>query len=155
MQQLAEHRLDASKLTKEDRASLDKLSEVLSDEHPALIGREGVKIKLPTPVFHLLVSVVRDMRAGKSIVLLPLKEPFTTQAAANFLGVSRPFLIQLLETGKIPHHKVGTHRRVQLEDLLRYMSERDKKRRELLDQLSDEVEALGLYESSPKKDAAG
>src|SRR6266850_6445329 len=112
MMKNAEHCLDASRLTKEDRASLDQLSEVLSDERPALIGREGVRIELPNPVFHVLVSIVRDMRAGKSVVLLPVKEPFTTQAAANFLGVSRPFLVRLVESGEIPHHRVGTHRRI-------------------------------------------
>src|ERR1051325_5967418 len=120
MKTLAETRLDPSLLTPEDRESLDQLSSALNDEKPALVGREGVHIQLPDPVFHMLVRVVRNMRAGKAVVLLPEQEAFTTQAAANFLGVSRPFLVGLLERNEIKHHLVGRHRRVYLGDLLQY-----------------------------------
>ncbi len=38
---------------------------MLADERPALVGREGVRLELPDPIFHLLVRVVRTMREGK------------------------------------------------------------------------------------------
>ena len=123
---------------------MDLLSHALTEERPALIGREGVRIELPDPLFHLLVTVVRDLRAGKAVVLLPEQEAFTTQAAANFLGVSRPFFVALLERGEIGHHRVGNHRRVYLKDLLEYSSRRDRKRRETLDKLTEEIENAGL-----------
>ena len=87
------------------------------------------------------------MSERKAIVMLPEDEAFTTQAAANYLGMSRQHLVDLLENGVIPHHKVGTHRRVTFKDLLTFEKERDKSRREALDRLSDEVLAAGLYDS--------
>jgi excisionase family DNA binding protein len=144
---MMENRFDPSALTTKQLRELDRLSEaVLADERPALVGREGVRVELPEPIFHLLVRVVRTMREGKAVVLLPESESMTTQAAAEFLGVSRPFLVDLLEKGEIPHHKVGTHRRVYLKDLMNYQRQRDSRRRTTLDNLRRQVEAAGLYE---------
>ena len=85
------------------------------------------------------------MSERKAIVLVPEDEAFTTQAAANYLGMSRQHLVGLLEQNEIPHHKVGTHRRVTFKDLLAYEKKRDHNRREALDNLTDKVTAAGLY----------
>ena len=144
---MTENRFDPSALTSRQLRELDRLSEaVLADERPALVGREGVRLELPEPIFHLLVRVVRTMREGKAVVLLPETESMTTQAAAEFLGVSRPFVVDLLENAAIPHHKVGTHRRVYLKDLMEYQRQRDSRRRATLDDLRRKVEAAGLYD---------
>ena len=87
------------------------------------------------------------MSEKKAVVLVPEDEAFTSQAAANYLGVSRQHLVDLLEQKKIPHHKVGTHRRVTFRDLLRFEKTRDKTRRETLDKLTAEVDAADLYDS--------
>jgi excisionase family DNA binding protein len=92
------------------------------------------------------------MSERKAVVMLPEDEAFTTQAAANYLGVSRQHLVNLLEQKEIPHHKVGTHRRVSFKDLLLYEKKRDKTRREVLDKLTAEVEAAGLYDSTDTGD---
>jgi excisionase family DNA binding protein len=86
------------------------------------------------------------MREGKAVVLLPESESMTTQAAAEFLGVSRPFVVALLEKEAIRHHKVGTHRRVYLKDLMAYQRQRDTHRRATLDNLRGKVDAAGMYE---------
>jgi excisionase family DNA binding protein len=141
------NRFDPAALTAGQLRALDRLSEAVSaDERPALVGREGVRLELPEPVFQLLAQVVQTMREGKAIVLLPESENLTTQAAADFLGVSRPFVVDLLEKDVIPHHKVGTHRRVYLKDLMEYQRRRDTRRRATLDDLRHKVEAAGLYE---------
>ena len=120
---------------------------VFEEERPALVGREGIRIDLPDPIFHLLVRTVRAMQEGKSIVLLPEDETFTTQAAASFLGVSRQFLVNLLDKGTIPHHRVGSHRRVYFKDLLVFQKRRDQERRTTLNKLFDKVEATGVYDA--------
>lgn len=146
---MLENRLDPAALSARDLRALDRLSEiVLGDERPGFVGREGVRIDLPKPIFRLLVDVVRNMREGKAMVLLPETETLTTQAAAEFLGVSRPFVVDLLDKGQIPHHLVGTHRRVYVKDLIEFQRRRDASRRKTLDALRQQVEAAGLYEGS-------
>ncbi|TVR45534.1 MAG: DNA-binding protein [Puniceicoccaceae bacterium] len=87
------------------------------------------------------------MSERKAILLVPEDEAFTTQAAANYLGVSRQHLVGLLDAKEIPHHKVGTHRRVTFKDLLAYERMRDASRREALDKLAAAAEAAGHYDS--------
>ena len=84
------------------------------------------------------------MKKGRTVVLVPKDETCTTQAAADLLGVSRPFLVRLLEEGKIPFHHAGTHRKVKLNDLREYMLARDKTRRQVLDGLFDDMDGAGF-----------
>jgi len=120
-----------------------------------LVGREGYKLPLPDPLFHMLVAVVQRMRRGEVIVLVPEDEAVTTKAAADFLGVSRPFLIRLLEEGRIPFYKVGSHRRVKLADLKEYRDARDKERRQRLDALFRRVAEEGHYDDVMKEGECG
>jgi excisionase family DNA binding protein len=140
----AESRLDPSLFSPDE---LDRLAElVFEDERPALVGCKGVRIDLPEPIFQLLVRSVRMIQQGKAIVLMPEDEAFTTQAAANFLGMSRQFLVNLLEAGKIPYHRVGTHRRVYFKDLLAYQKQRDFERRQALERVFIEADKAGVYD---------
>ena len=68
----------------------------------------------------------------------------TTRQAADFLNVSRPFLVRLLEAGTIPFCKIGTHRRVRLEDLRQYKNRDDAVRRRALDELTALDQEIGL-----------
>lgn len=124
-------------------ADLELLERVLEDR-PCLKGREGFELPLPDPIFHLLLDTVQQMKKGRTVVLLPKDETCTTQAAADLLGVSRPFLIRLLEEGKIPFHHAGTHRKIKFSDLRIYMQERDRERRTTLDRLFDEMDEAGF-----------
>jgi excisionase family DNA binding protein len=85
--------------------------------------------------------------------LVPEEETFTTQAAANFLGMSRQYLVTLLENGQIPFHRVGSHRRVTFKDLLAYQKTRDAARRQTMRSLFNTVEAADLYDAGYTGDA--
>ena len=115
--------------------------------HVALIDSEGNQAHIPEALFAHFARLVRLMSERKAVVLVPEDETFTSQAAANYLGVSRQHLVDLLESGKIPHHKVGTHRRVTFKDLLAYERQRDQTRRAALDRLVAKVDAAGLYDA--------
>ncbi|WP_322745605.1 helix-turn-helix domain-containing protein [Plectonema radiosum] len=69
-----------------------------------------------------------------------------TQEAADFLNVSRPYFVKLLEQGEIPHIKVGSHRRVKFLHVKNYKEVRDTERRCLLNELTQESQDMGFYE---------
>mgnify|MGYP001025035859 FL=1 len=101
-------------------------------------------IELPAGAVRLLVEILADMASGRAVTIVPQNAELTTQQAADFLNVSRPFLIQLLEEKKIPYRKVGTHRRVRFKDVLRYKEAIDAERRKVLDALAAEAQELGM-----------
>ena len=136
-----------------EEAQIRELSRMLQLGTPALLGPENERIDLPESVYHVLKDVVRYMKAGRAITLVPQKQQLTTQSAANILGCSRPHLIKLLESGAIPFQKVGQHRRVLLKDIMDFQKKRDTERRVALDNLAQTELAQGSYEGTPIPEA--
>ena len=101
-------------------------------------------ITLPAGAIRLLLDILGAMAAGKAITIIPKNHELSTVEAAELLNVSRPFLIKLLEEGYIPYRTVGRHRRILLEDVLRYKQETDEQRRTVLDTLVAEAQALDM-----------
>ena len=85
----------------------------------------------------LLRSILSEVAGGNAVTAVPIRTKLSTNQAAEILNVSRPYLIGLLERGAIPHHPVGTHRRVKLNDLLNYKSQSDVDRDRIMDELAN------------------
>jgi excisionase family DNA binding protein len=148
------NRVDSSGLTKAERECLPRLVGAIERDCPRLVVG-GEQFPMPEVLAKFFVAVVRDLSRGKSVVVVPEDETFTTQAAAGVLGMSRQYFVTLLEKGEIPFHKVGSHRRVTFKHLMQFKARRDGGRRKRLDKLFDEVEAAGVYESSSKYTGRG
>lgn len=102
------------------------------------------EIEVPVSALRMLVEILANMAEGNAMNLVPIHAQLTTQAAADFLGVSRPYLIGLIEQGALPHHKVGTHRRVFFSDLLAYRDNRLKQSKVAFAEMAAQAQDLGL-----------
>ena len=101
-------------------------------------------VRIPTSALRLLLEVLTEIGQGNAVSIIPIHAELTTQEAADVLNVSRPFLVQLLEKGDIPFHKIGTHRRVRYQDVIAYKNRIDAERRNALDELAAQAQELGM-----------
>lgn len=122
----------------------------LLDEEPAYQvqllheGKPSEVLIVPAPAMQLLANILAEMAQGNAVSLTSLDEEITTQEAADLLNVSRPFFVQMLDAGEIPFRKVGTRRRVRLQDVMAYKRTLYEKRLQTLNELTAYDQELGL-----------
>ena len=104
----------------------------------------GQELILPRGVARLLSHVLIQMSCGNAVTIVPTHAELTTQEAADMLNVSRPHLIRLLEEGKIPFHKAGTHRRVRFTDLQAFRTKVKAEQQAAMDELARQAQELEM-----------
>jgi len=110
------------------------LDNLKSDRTEIEIEETGEKIIIPKRALSLLGKILKAMSQGNPISIVPIATEVTTQSAAEILSCSRPHLVKLLEEGKIPYTKVGKHRRIMFEDVLKYKQEiKETQKQHLID----------------------
>ena len=135
------------------RASGQLLSRYARDKAPLKLrvtdGEQAEPIELPAGAVALLMEILEAMAAGQGVTIMPENAELTTIQAAEVLNVSRPFLIKLLDEQKIPHRKVGKHRRIRMEDMMAYKASIDAERESVLDQLAAEAQEQDMGYNNP------
>ncbi|WP_164879671.1 excisionase family DNA-binding protein [Afifella aestuarii] len=131
------------------RTAADRLKAIAEAHQSVKItvdGGAGQKVIVPLPAraVALIHEVLEAMASRTPVSLIPHEAELTTQQAADYLNVSRPYLVRQLEAGKLAFRKVGRHRRVRFADLIAYERAcRDVQKNALRD-LGEEAKRLRL-----------
>lgn len=132
---------EETKLATESSRLLAKLK---GDEQLKVRLDDGQEFTIPKSAARLLSHILTEMSYGNAVTIIPVHAEMTTQEAANFLNVSRPHIVNLLERGKMEYHKVGTHRRIKFHDLQKYKNDMEAEGRAAREELAKEAQEMDM-----------
>lgn len=135
-------------LAKRSLKSFRKLSKLYknNEKYIELAAKEsGTAFQLPVSALDSIETILKNLAEGKHSEIISEKQYLTTQQVADYLDVSRPFVVRLLEAGKLPFKTVGRHRRVLFSDLKNYEDKQQQIALQKLKKLSEESQNLNLY----------
>ena len=127
-----------------DHSKADHIEVILDMGTQGDQKHETPVLKLPPRALRFFADVLRQMAKREPMLLVPQKHELTTQEAANFLNVSRPFVIKEIEANRLKCRKVNRHRRIEFEELRRYQTEQQQQSEQALQDLTKLSEELGL-----------
>jgi excisionase family DNA binding protein len=141
-----DHRVPISEM---DRKEIEELYAAFRRGKAKLVGPSGEARLLPDSLYSFLVELIGLLNEAKSVMIVQNQAKLTTMEAASLLGVSRQFLVNLLEKGDVPYHMVGTHRRIYAQDLFQYKAQRDGQRHKVIRELAQAEAREGIYDQEP------
>jgi excisionase family DNA binding protein len=107
-------------ITLDERQHLDRL---LSSDKPLALtlgGASEERVTLPERLKSLLKQILRELSRGRDVTVLAADTEMTTQEAADYLKVSRGYLVRVIDRGEIPSRMVGNQRRLKISDVQLY-----------------------------------
>jgi excisionase family DNA binding protein len=63
-------------------------------------GRE--RISIPPGAVRLFLDALTQLGQGRAVTIAPGKVELTTQEVADYLNMSRPYVVKLINSGKLP-----------------------------------------------------
>lgn len=128
----------------------DALTEVLKklkcDHADFTIKETKQTVEISVAAIKLLQEVVKQISKGNAVNIVPIAAEVSTQTAADILGVSRPYVVKILEKGEIPFTKAGRHRRIKFNDVMKHKRKMIDQQREALDEMVSLSQEYGLYD---------
>ncbi len=115
-----------------------------TQEITVCMGHSEQRVHMPASAIQMLMDILVNISQGNAVQVVPVHAELTTQQAADILMVSRPYLVKLLDEKKIEHRKVGSHRRIRYNDLLKFKEQEERARNAVLDQLAAEAQELDM-----------
>jgi excisionase family DNA binding protein len=101
-------------------------------------------LELPPQALKIIAQILGALSERRPIMLMPAKQEMTTIEAANYLNVSRPFVIKEIEAGRLKHRMVGTHRRIEFDELQAYAHRMRQQQQGALLHMAENARELGL-----------
>ncbi|WP_126969466.1 helix-turn-helix domain-containing protein [Gynurincola endophyticus] len=123
------------------------IEQLITDTTEIEIEETREKIVIPVRALKLLRDILKAMGQGSPISIVPVATEVTTQKAAEIIGCSRPHLVKLLDEGKIAFTKIGKHRRIKLEDVIKYKSKMKEEQKKHIIDIMNTDEEIDLYDS--------
>lgn len=140
---------DLVQAEEDERRQIERIEDLFDRREPwtlMLAGPDGEHVELPDSLQVVVRQLISVLARGEAVSIVSVHKDLTTQQAADLLNVSRQYLVRLLDDEQLPFHRVGTHRRIKLGDVMRYKRHRDRERQRGLDDLTRMSQELGLYE---------
>jgi excisionase family DNA binding protein len=144
--------VEPGSISETDRRAAQEASQALAQ----LSGRGSVHVEaeaangshqtfvLPAAAVRLLTDMLGHLANGRTVSVTPDNAELTTRQAADLLNVSRPHLVKLIGEGALPHHMVGTHHRLLLQDVLAYKAKRHRETGKAMDELAADAQEMGM-----------
>ena len=142
--QLTEKDISLARLGWQTLSAKKQTAGVKKKTHLVVGAENSAEIDLPPQAVEALTKILEHLAEGREVIVSAQPVEFSTQRAAEYLRVSRPFLVGLLEKGEIPFRKVGTHRRVLFADLRDYKNQIDERRLKTLEELAAQAQELEM-----------
>jgi excisionase family DNA binding protein len=147
---------DRIELTDDEAGLLKQASRFMSEalDKPratkiSLVGEidgERTTLDVPPDMLKTIGRLFGLMARQQTFILAPESSEIGSIQAAKILGVSRPYLISLLDKDALAYRKVGTHRRILLKEVMKYRDQMRHTRTAAMGRMVELSEKLDGYD---------